>query len=194
MFRFARQRMAVVSGLLGLSLAPHAGAQATAAPAASANPLTAALTDLHRTGQNFILTAANAMPEDKYGFRPVPEAQSFAEILGHIVDWGYTFCSGAQGEASPHAPTAEKTLTTKAELLPAVHDAFAYCDGVFAGMTDTRLAEPVTYNAGHAQRTGIRLTPLTLSITHLNEHFGNFLTYLRMNGMGWPPTPPAASH
>src|SRR6266581_5676691 len=67
--------------------------------------------------------AAEKMPEEQYAFKPDPGVRSFGQILGHIADANYTFCSGVLGESSP-APEIEKTKTTKAELRVALHDAF----------------------------------------------------------------------
>src|SRR5258708_7317026 len=83
----------------------------------------------------WIERAAEKMPEEEYEFRPDPAARSFGQILGHIADAGYLFCSGVLGESGP-SPGIEKTKTTKAELTSALHDAFAYCNRAYETLTD----------------------------------------------------------
>src|SRR5215510_2374414 len=64
----------------------------------------------------WIERAAEKMPEEEYDFKPDPAVRSFGQILGHIADADYTFCSGALGESSP-SPGIEKTKTTKQQLM-----------------------------------------------------------------------------
>src|SRR6476620_718652 len=70
--------------------------------------------------------AARKMPEEQFAFKPDPAVRSFGQILGHIADANYTFCSTVLGENSP-SPGIEKTKTTKAELTAALREAFSYC-------------------------------------------------------------------
>jgi hypothetical protein len=75
----------------------------------------------------WIERAAEKMPEEQYAFKPDPAVRSFGQILGHIADADYLFCSAVLGEDSS-SPGIEKTKTTKAELMSALHAAFAYCN------------------------------------------------------------------
>src|SRR3974377_387293 len=74
----------------------------------------------------WIERATDKMPEEEYAFKPDPAVRSFGQILGHIADSNYLFCSAVLGENSP-SPDIEKTKTTKADLKSALHDAFTYC-------------------------------------------------------------------
>src|ERR1035438_9408381 len=74
---------------------------------------------------SWIESAAEKMPEGEYAFRPDPAVRSFGEILGHIADANYLFCSSVLGESNP-SPNIEKTKTAKAELTSALRDAFSY--------------------------------------------------------------------
>src|SRR5256886_16349872 len=73
----------------------------------------------------WIERAAEKMPEEEYAFKPDPAVRSFGQVLGHIADADYLFCSSALGESNP-APGIEKTKTTKAAVKSALHDVFAY--------------------------------------------------------------------
>src|ERR1044071_6007937 len=59
--------------------------------------------------------AAEKMPEEEYAFKPDPGGRSFGQIVGHVADANYLFCSAVLGEANP-APGIEKSKTTKTEL------------------------------------------------------------------------------
>src|SRR5881409_212287 len=90
----------------------------------------------------WIERAAEKMPEEEYAFKPDPAVRSFGQILGHIADAGYLFCSAVLGENNP-SPGIEKTKTTKAELRSALHDAFAYCSRAYGTLTDADANETV---------------------------------------------------
>src|SRR5690349_17581939 len=85
---------------------------------------------------SWIERAAEKMPEEEYAFKPDPAVRSFGQILGHIADADYLFCSAALGENKP-SPGVEKTKNTKAELTTALHDAFAYCGRAYDALTDS---------------------------------------------------------
>ena len=72
---------------------------------------------------------------------------------------------------------------SKAELIAAVEAAFAYCDGAYAGLTDASGAAPVKFMNEEKPKLGV----LGVNNLHLMEHYGNLITYMRMNGVV-PPT------
>lgn len=148
------------------------------AAASAQNPMTEGQRFLHEMVKNNILRSAEKMPEENYSFRPTPEVRSFGQLLGHIADAQYLFCSAVLGKPNP-APGIEKTKTSKADLIAALKEAFAYCDAAFAEMTDAKLAETVKF-FGREQAKG---TVLSFNTAHNNEHYGNIVTYLRMKGI-----------
>jgi uncharacterized damage-inducible protein DinB len=82
-----------------------------------------------------IVKTAEKVPEEHYSFKPAPEVKTFAQMLGHVADANYMFCAAVLGEKSP-SPGVEKTMSTKAQIVPAVKAAFAYCDKAYEQMTD----------------------------------------------------------
>ncbi len=126
----------------------------------------------------WIERAAEKMPEEQYAFKPDPAVRSFGQILGHIADADYLFCSAVLGENSP-SPGIEKTKTTKAELTAALHDAFAYCNRAYDALTDASANETVT--AFGQQRN--KLGALWFNASHNLEHYGNLVVYLRVKGI-----------
>src|SRR6476660_8763436 len=98
--------------------------------------------------------AAEKLPEEEYAFKPDPAVRSFGQILGHIADANYSFCSGVVGEGNP-LPGIEKTRTTKAELKVALHDAFAYCNRAYAALTDAGANETVKAFGQERNKLGV---------------------------------------
>src|SRR5258705_9729064 len=90
----------------------------------------------------WIERAAEKMPEEEYAFKPDPAVRSFGQILGHIADANYLFCSPVLGENSP-SPGIEKNKTTKAELTSSLRDAFAYCGRAYDTLTDASANETI---------------------------------------------------
>src|SRR5215212_5039341 len=82
-----------------------------------------------------IQRSADKMPEDQFAFKPSEDVRSFGQLVGHVADAQYSFCSAAMGEKNPGLGI-EKSKKTKAELVSALKDAFAYCDKAYAGLTD----------------------------------------------------------
>jgi uncharacterized damage-inducible protein DinB len=159
--------------LVALVVATPASAQMSAADGASLAPVRG----LYETVRGYIVASAEQMPEADYSFRPTAEVRSFGEIIGHVANAGYLFCSGATGEQSPSSSNAEE-LTSKAELVAALKASFAYCDKAYTmdgGMVD----ESVSFFG--AQHT--RLSVLAFNMGHDFEHYGNLVTYMRMKGM-----------
>ena len=127
---------------------------------------------------SWIASAAEKMPEGEYAFRPDPAVRSFGEILGHIADANYLFCSSVLGESNP-SPNIEKTKTTKAELTSALRDAFAYCNRAYSALTDENAHETVKAFGQERNRLGV----LWFNASHNMEHYGNLVVYMRTKGI-----------
>jgi uncharacterized damage-inducible protein DinB len=132
-----------------------------------------------RTVEDYIVRAAEKMPDAEYGFKPSPEVRSFAQQIAHVADDQYNLCAPAKGEERKAAYRAiEQSLSTKAELIPALKAAFAYCDSAYATLSQAGGAELV---AGNWNRT--RFGMLNWNVWHTWEHYGNIVVYLRLKGI-----------
>jgi uncharacterized damage-inducible protein DinB len=131
-----------------------------------------------------IVEAAEGVPESEYGFKPTPLVRSFGELVGHVADGNTFYCGLASGSNPEWKDTTEKTVTAKAELVKALKDSVAKCDEVYAKTTgDNALA---LVPAG--QRDQMRAMVLLDNVAHLNEHYGNIVTYMRLKGHVPPST------
>jgi uncharacterized damage-inducible protein DinB len=147
------------------------------------NPLSDELRHSYAAVKNDILRSAEKMPEENYSFRPAPRVRTFGEILGHIAQEQYLFfCGPAKGDNK--TADIEKTKTSKADLLTALHESFAYCDGVYNSMTDAKLTEVVDTGGSKHTKSGL----LWFNINHDTGHYGNIVTYLRIKGIVPPST------
>jgi uncharacterized damage-inducible protein DinB len=153
-----------------------------AVPMAQDNPFSAFTKDVYAGIKNILLRSAEKMPEENYSFKPTDAVRSYGQILGHVADAQYLFCSIALGEKNP-APKIEQTKTSKADLIAALKDAFAYCDKAYDGMTDASAKQMVTLFGGDTPKLGV----LTVNNLHTVEHYGNLVTYMRLKNIV-PPT------
>lgn len=145
------------------------------------NPLTGGEKGIYSMVSRSVIGAAEKMPESDYAFKPTPEVRSFGQLVGHVADAQYSFCSAALGETSP-VKGIEKSKTSKAELVQSLKDAVAYCGKAYE-MTDAQ-ASQVVRMFGHDMP---KLAILTFNSAHTDEHYGNMVTYLRLKGIV-PPT------
>jgi len=173
--------MAVPLALLGQEKPPAASAPAAQATPAG-NPITTSEKGFYSFVSGAVIGAAQKMPEENYSFKPTPEVRTFGQLVGHVADASYLFCSQAIGEANP-AKDIEKTKTSKADLVAALKDGVAYCNKAFDSMTDAKGSQLVKlFNFDLA-----RLTVFSINSAHTDEHYGNMVTYLRLKGIV-PPT------
>jgi uncharacterized damage-inducible protein DinB len=187
-------RVVTPVGMLSVSvLAPLANAQGlphTLAyqirlplnPAKAPNPLTTTISIFRSNMQDKIMKSAEAMPESKYSYRPTKDVRSFAEILNHVADISYILCSNVKGEATPGTAAAKGSKT---EITAYLKGAFDYCDGLYSGFTDAHLNDPADFWGAKTNKMFV----LTQVANHDALHYGNLVTYLRLNGLepsgGW---------
>ncbi len=153
-----------------------------AVAAAQENPLSAHHELVYEGVKKILLGAAERMPEENYSFKPTDAVRSFGQIVGHVADSQYRFCSVVLGEKNP-APNVEKSKTSKADLIAALKEAFGYCDKAYDGITDASAAQMVKGLGDDTPKLGA----LMVNSVHTVEHYGNLTTYLRMKNIV-PPT------
>jgi len=144
---------------------------------------------MHAMIRRNLAEAAENMPANEYAFRPTPQVRTFGQIIGHVVDANFFFCSQVAGEKSP-ATTDYEQITEKAALVKALKDSLVYCDRVYAAATDASFIQPM--QIAHITDTGstntVRGAVLMYNIAHNNEHYGNLAVYMRIKGHVPPST------
>ena len=149
---------------------------------ASENPFSTINKRGYERTKGILLRSAEKMPEENYSFRPVDAVRTYGQIIGHLADAQYLFCSTASGEKNPGL-NIEKSKTSKADLVAALKDGFAYCDKVYDAMTDAAATQTVKFFGNDVPKYAV----LSVNIGHNMEHYGNLVTYMRIKGIV-PPT------
>ena len=150
-----------------------------AANAANAqNPISADTKMVWQIASGNAAKSAEKMPEESYAFKPSHDVRSFGQLVGHVADAAYTFCSAAKGEQRAPA-NIEKSKSTKTDLVAAVKEAMDYCNAVYNEMTDSKGIEMVKFFGGDRTRLGV----LNFNNAHTMEHYGNMVTYMRIRGL-----------
>ena len=162
---------------LSLALVVALPSLASAQTPAAADPISQSIRNAWTSAKRNINESAEQMPEADYAFKPVDTVRSFGAILAHIAGANYVFCAPARGDKTAYEEDRiEKTAKTKAEIVKALNESIAYCDAAYTALTDRTAAEMVGNNVARAQR-------LISNAGHLQEHYGNLVTYFRIKGM-----------
>ncbi len=141
-----------------------------------------------------LVGAAEAMPEDKYDFAPASlniknsdfkGVRSFADQVKHVADANYLFWSPISSEKRVDTKAIE-ALKTKAEIVQALKDSYAYGHRAVQSLTPENVLGQVPSPFGRGQTT--RFFCATFSVAHGFDHYGQLVEYLRMNGI----IPPAS--
>lgn len=137
--------------------------------------------------------AADALPEDKYGFAPsngeFKGVRNFAQQVKHVAAVNYILGAAILGEKAPVDTGGENgpaSIKTKAEIMQFLKDSFAYVHKAASGINENNAVEAIKSPFGEGMTT--RLALATLTFGHCFDHYGQMVEYLRMNGI----IPPAS--
>jgi uncharacterized damage-inducible protein DinB len=125
---------------------------------------------------DYVLRSAEKVPENLWSFQPATEVRTFGQLVAHIADGQYEIC-GAAGK--PTNKNIEKTVKGKAATIAALKEAFAYCDAIYAKMTDADAGQIVDVFGQKAAKIGV----MEMNTQHTNLHYGNMITYMRIKGI-----------
>jgi uncharacterized damage-inducible protein DinB len=140
------------------------------------NPLSSDAQRGYESIKNNLTRMAEKMPDEDYGFQPVPEIRTFAQLVGHVADAQARTCSAVMG--SPKSVDAG-SKTSKADLVAALKESFEICDSAFNALTDASAAEMIEGRRGSRAKLSI----LNGVVTHSNEEYGYMAVYLRLKGV-----------
>lgn len=160
--------------LIVLALSSHAVAAQT--PSRQKIGLTQYLQSGHAGITRMLVEAAEKMPDGDYGFKPtdMSEARAYGAVIAHAADGMFGACARATGMPNPR-PNVEKTLTNKTDIVKALKDAVAFCDGAFSGLTARSAEDYVPQGPVDIPRTAALMGVLA----HNAEMFGISTVYLR---------------
>ena len=151
---------------------------AMAQDSTSKNPLSDFNKRAYGQIKDWVMRSAEKVPEEHYTFKPTEAVRSYGQIIGHVADVQYMFCSTVRGEKNPGLKI-EQTRKTKAELITALKEAFAYCDQAYETMTDANGVQMVKLGPADIPK----LSVLSVNIAHGALHYGNLVTYMRLKNI-----------
>ena len=177
----------VACSLVALALAPALSlAQAqTAAP--SANPVADALRQSLARSSKIMTAAAEAMPAEKFSFKPSATQNSFAHLIVHISESNFRFCSAVSGLAAPEQAKLSET-DPKDKLAAAVRSSFDFCSSSLGKLDDSHLADSIELFAG---RSVSRAAAILILAGSWADHYTEQAMYLRLNNILPPTAQPA---
>ena len=143
---------------------------------AAKNPQLAGAKAFFEIAKTDVLKSVEKMPEAKFSFRPSDDVRTYGQLLAHVADGQFVIC-GMVKDGKPVMKGFEKSATSKAAILQALNEGFAYCDSAYAGLTDASSIDMASFFGN--QRT--KLSILSFNTAHTMEHYGNMVTYMRMN-------------
>ena len=111
----------------------------------------------------WVVKGAEQVPADKYAFQPNATIRTFGQLVAHIADGNIYYCARAAGQKVEWSDAVEKTTKDKAAIMQKLKDSIAQCAALHA---KSSTAQQLLSNYGH-----------------LNLHYGNMITYLRLMGM-----------
>lgn len=147
------------------------------------NPVTDVLRDSLAGRQKNTVAAIEAMPADKFGFKPTPEQMSFGHLAAHIVEANYFFCSKVGDVSQPKVEELTETAP-KDKLVAAAQASFDFCGTALAKAEDAKLGDPIQ---DFAKKTRSRAWAALALAGSWADHYGAAAMYLRLNGLV-PPT------
>jgi uncharacterized damage-inducible protein DinB len=131
-----------------------------------------------------LTSLAEAIPADKYAWRPAEGVRSVSEVFMHVANANYFYPTfwGVQPPASVKGQNLEKSVTEKAKVVHTLKDSFAHLEKAVDEISDEQMAKSFDY-FGQQMTTSALLFHVA---NHEHEHLGQLIAYARMNGV-MPP-------
>ena len=156
-----------------------------------------ALQVLAKLTESVIVSAADAMPADKYGFAPTDGefrgVRNFGQMLKHLSATNYILAATALGEEPPADAGDEVgsgAVRTKAEILNYLRGSFSYLDKAIETIGQKTVPVKSSPISPLKSAEATRLALVVESLAHDSDHYGQMVEYLRMNGVVPPASRP----
>jgi uncharacterized damage-inducible protein DinB len=160
-----------------------ASAAAKTAPAPTKDPVSSALRDILLGRRKNTVAAVEAMPAEKFNYKPTTDQMTFGHLVVHIAETNDLLCSKAAAVPAPKVDEVKET-DSKDKLVAALKASFDFCSDALAKMDDSRLAETTEIFPG---RQGSRAWASMILAGAWADHYAEAAMYLRLNGV-LPPT------
>jgi hypothetical protein len=164
----------------------------------SKTPLATAIdTEISNIEKQFV-AVTEAMPEDKFSYSPenseLPGSafkgvRSFALQVRHVAADNFAIWAPLTGKPEPagiNSPSGPADMKSRTEILKFLKDSFAYSHDAVTGLTSENALDLVEFRG----RKVTRISLVILALTHINDHYGQLVEYLRLNGVVPPGSSP----
>jgi uncharacterized damage-inducible protein DinB len=143
------------------------------------------LLDLEAVQKKFV-ALANAIPEDKFTWRPSPDSRSFAEVFLHVAGERYGILSlmGAQKPDGFDGKTFEKSTTDKARIVDELNRSWNFTETTIKSMNNADFAKLLPKLGPQANECDV----IYILVADAHEHLGQAVAYARENGIVPPWT------
>jgi uncharacterized damage-inducible protein DinB len=179
---------------VGLTVTLYFGVPGVVSAQERVDPMGATVAQWFTMIERSFVGLAEAMPEEKYGFKPTAgafeDARSFGDQVKHVACGNFAFFNEIESKTPPERcdTGGPSPARTKAELVAYLRESFAYAGGVLKAMTPANALEPA---GGPYGGQSTRLGLATLAVWHASDHYGQLVIYLRMNGIVPPASRPS---
>jgi len=154
--------------------------------------LVAEVRTMYTNIHNNITKAVEQFPAEKLTWQPTPAVRSWARLIGHLTDDNNFSCFALAGETT--RPARVDSLDTqespanklsKEDLLKGYKESVERCNKAFAAVTEANMAERASATSPRS-----KIGALIYNTSHTNEHYGNVVTYMRLNNLVPPSSAP----
>ncbi|SRR5258708_1457606 len=132
--------------------------------------------------KSYTLQVAEAMPENKYDFKPAREEMNFREQLLHLADNLEWLTSAYLLKVSDTLMESDKKKQKKEEVIAVVTRAYDNTLYALTHFNPEHLADTVSFFAGPMNKLQI----INLISDHQTHHRAQMIVYLRLNGIRPP--------
>jgi hypothetical protein len=185
-------KQSVVFSLSAVMLAGAASIGVGAQTPATPPTLVVEVQRMFNNIKNNFTKSADQFPEEKYDWKPTPDVRTWAGLFGHLIDDNNGSCAPLIGETAPPRldnegqPTDAAKGLKKADIVRLLAESFARCDKAFAAVTADNMLE--RSRPGNVNRS--KIGALIYNTQHISEHYGNAVTYMRLQGLVPPSSAP----
>lgn len=135
--------------------------------------------------ERHMVGVAEAMPDDKYNFKPTQgkfdTVLDFGGQVKHVAGGINMYAASILGEKSAHGEDGDANLKTKEQMVQNLKDAFAHAHKAIQSLNDKNMLEPIPPPFGKDQTT--RLSLAIALVSHPEDHYGQMVEYLRDCGI-----------
>lgn len=181
---------AILCAAITMTAAPRLQAQSMPAQSSATPTPAQVINQLLNKVEEELVPLAEAMPADKYNFAPTngnfKGVNTFAGQVKHVTNTNFHLF-GAAASIKPANMPDMKTLETKQQMVQALKDSFTFAHRAIDTLNKQNALQKIKPVEGIDTRAGVML----FAIIHMNDHFGQMVEYVRMNGIIPPSSRPA---